>query len=141
MIASVHLSPVLTIPVAILAACVVTWYWRRLGGEGVPAARQRIRRTSIFFLLLSLPAFVRGLSFLDPGVDKQGYVIVWSVAIMLLLILILIACIDGIMTMSMRRNEYQEELSRAGVDIAKAIREHRRNQATDRTDGSGEDTS
>jgi len=103
MIATAHLDPRMTVPVAIIVAGIVVWYWWRLGHSTVPRSRRLIRRMSMFLVLMLLPALVRGLSYLDAGIDGHAYVVAWSVATLLVLLILLVACIDALMTIGQER--------------------------------------
>ncbi|MDY7107833.1 MAG: hypothetical protein SYC29_04270 [Planctomycetota bacterium] len=131
MIAAVFVDPWITMPIAILIAGGLAWFWYRLGRPGVPPSRRRVRRLSVFFMLLSLPAFVRGLSYLDleAPADRQGFVLAWSIALLLVLAVFLIACIDILVSMRLHRREYEKEIERAGKELRDAVRRRRQEDA------------
>ena len=124
MFATVHVDPRFTVPAAILIALLLVWYWRRLGRRGVSRLRRRVRRISLGIMLLSLPNFVRGLSFLDPVVDQTQYLVSWSAAMVLILLIFATACADALVTLGHQRQQYDRELAESGVDVLQAIRKH-----------------
>ena len=96
MLAIVHLSPALTIPIAIFIMVILAWYWRRLGSETTSPRRRNIRRLATLLMLIAVPVLVLGLSIYDPAVNQSGYIMSWSAALGLILLLILCAGIDVI---------------------------------------------
>jgi 4-amino-4-deoxy-L-arabinose transferase-like glycosyltransferase len=133
MIAAVHVDPRITMPIAILIAAGLMWFWYRLGRPEVPASRRRVRRVSVFLMLLSLPAFVRGLSFLDRSVpaDQADYLLAWSIGLLLVLAVFLTACVDILVSMRLHRREYEKEIERAGAELREAVRRRREEEAED----------
>lgn len=143
MIASVHVDPRVTLPAAILIAAILVWLWFRLGRPQVPPARRRVRRLSLFLMLLSLPAFVRGLSYLDREVPahQSDYLLAWSLGLMLALAVFLTACVDVLVSMRIHRREYENEIERAGAELREAVRRQREREARDASPPSEEGTS
>jgi hypothetical protein len=122
LLAAVHVSPALTVPIALGAAAVIVWYGIRLEHRWSDRGRRRLRQVSLIPMLLSLPALVRGLSFSDPELDPQQYLLSWTAATMLLLILALIAGIDAIVTLRAHRRHYRDALHKVGEEIVQAAR-------------------
>jgi hypothetical protein len=125
LLASVHLSPAFTVPIAVAISAVVVWYGVRLGREDVPASRRKIRRFSLAIMLLSLPMFVRALSFVDPVLDKRQYAVAWTAATIMVLIVIAAAFMDAVNNLRLHQRQQHEELTKAATDLALAIRERR----------------
>lgn len=125
MIAAVHIDPRLTGPVAILLAGYLVWYWMRLGRDDVPASRRRLRRLSISFMLLALPNFVAGLSYIDANVNGAAYIVSWSLSILLMVIIFFTACADYLLTMHLHRQAY----------LADVMRKRARSEAADDDSG------
>ncbi len=124
-LAAVHLSPSWSIPLSIALSGVLVWYWFRLGRDDVPASRRRIRRFSMVSMLLSLPMFVRALSFLDPEVDKRSYVVTWTIATFMVLVVIATALMDAINNLRLHQRHRQEALHQAAIELAQAVRDRR----------------
>ena len=99
MLALVHVSPAVTIPFALVIMVILAWYWRRLGGEATSPRRRNIRRFATVLMLITVPVLVLGLSIYDPVVNRSGYIMPWSAAMGLILLLILCAGIDVINNM------------------------------------------
>ena len=83
----VHVSPILTVPLAALVAAALFLYARRLGGRATPPSRRLIRAISVALMWAFLLAIVRGTSFLDPTAppDQLAYIETWTAAIFLVL--------------------------------------------------------
>lgn len=92
-LAAAHLSPMVTLPPAVLALVWLGWYWRRLGRA--PASRRRIRRVSLCTMIVAGAAVVAGLSFVDPDVAPNRYVIVWAAAFASIAVVVCTAVIDA----------------------------------------------
>ena len=137
MIASVYVDARITIPLAIVLAAGIVWYWWYLGRPSVPRGRRVWRRVSMTLMLLSLPAFIRGLSYLDPAVDadKQQYIIAWSTAMLLVIVTFLTACVDIVVSMHIHRDQYEQEIAQAGQELRQAMDRQRADE--DVTAGSG----
>jgi hypothetical protein len=121
-IAAVHLDPRLTVPLAAAVAAALVWYWIRLGRPGVPRARRRVRRLSVAAMLVSLPNFVRGLSWLDPEVDRAAYVVSWSLSMMIVLLVFFSGCLDLLVTLRLNRRQWRTEVEDGGADVIRAVR-------------------
>lgn len=120
--AAVHLPPVVSIAIAIVTAAGLIWYWVRLSHADVPPSRRLIRRLSLMLMLLSLPTFVLALSFLDPQVQKREYVVAWTVAFSMVLLVMVTAAIDVGNTMRLMHRQAQDELRVAAKDLGDAIK-------------------
>ena len=117
MIAAVHISPWVTVPVAFVLASFLAWYWMLQGRPEVARTRRRIRRLSVAVMLISLPNFVRGLSFLDAEVHQVAYLVSWSMSLLLVLIVFVTACLDAMWTLRMDRRRLDTEMSKAAGDL------------------------
>jgi hypothetical protein len=103
MLAVTHLHPALSLlPAAIIAGWIV-WYWWRLSRPEVPPSRRKIRRISIFLMAMSLPMFVRALSFIDPAVEPRPYVMTWLMALLMVALVIGTALLDAVNNMRLHR--------------------------------------
>jgi hypothetical protein len=107
MIAAIHLSPLVSLPGGLLIAAWLAWYWVRLGGTDVPAARRHRRRATIVLLYAALALLVAGLSFIDPRVHQAAYVTVWSITLLMMLIIFIAACFDAVLTVRLDRYELE----------------------------------
>lgn len=96
MLAAVHLAPAAGLAVAALLVGALALYWRRLGRPGVPRSRRLIRRLSIGIMLLAIAAMVRGTCFVDGATSPREYVVVWTIAVVLVGIVILTALVDAV---------------------------------------------
>ena len=124
LMAAVHLSPWLTVPVALVVVVWALAYWTMLGDAEVPASRRWIRRFSLVIMLIGLPALVRASSFVDPHVDRMAYAQTWTVAIGALFLLIAVAVLDAINSVRLFAAERAEL-------FAESMRRRRRDPSSD----------
>ena len=132
LLAAVHLQPFITIPPAALVFGWIVWYWIRLGRADVPMSRRKLRRLSLGLMALSLPMFVRALSFLDPNVQPQQYAYTWLMGMLMVILVIVIAGLDALNTVRLIGRQTQDELRGAASDLAHAIkrRQHAQHPTT-----------
>lgn len=123
MIVAATLPWVFTVPIAVLIAIAIIWYWLVLGKPDVPASRKRIRQTSLIVMLVSLPVLVRALSFVSHQANSSQFVIVWSMLLVLLLLLVITAIADAINTINIHRKQQFKEMAKAAADMLKKTRE------------------
>jgi len=121
-LAAVHLHPLATIIPALGLFTVIAWYWSRAGRAVVPASRRRIRRVSMALMLASLPLFVAGFSFIDGDVDHARYLVVWSIAIVLLGLIVLTAALDVLNNVRLHARQQEEEAIDAASELIEAMR-------------------
>jgi hypothetical protein len=124
-IGAIHVHPGITIPAAVTLAGWIAWYWVRLGRAEEPESRRRIRRASIIAMLVSLPIFVRALSFVDPETDPQTYVTIWPLALFMLLLVVVTAGLDLANNIRLAAQQRMEELERGAAELAESMREAR----------------
>jgi len=129
-LASVHIPLWASAPPAVALAAVLTWYWIRLGRSDVPLSRRRIRRVSLAVIFVSLPVFVTALSVIDWQVRRSAYVILWSVALLCLLLIMITAIVDAMNNVRLHRRRQQDELLAAAALIVKGANQQR--QAAER---------
>lgn len=122
LLASVHLSPIISLPMAALTLAWIVWYWMRLGRAHVPGSRRKLRRVSLAVMIALLPLLVAALSFLDPAQHQRQYVMAWTGAMLLIAILIVLAGLDAINTMRIVQQQTHEELREAAGELAEAIK-------------------
>ncbi len=138
-LALVHLDPLLTVPAAISLAIVIVWYWRRLGRVEAVPARRLIRKVSLTLMLLSMPAFVRGLSFLDPAVDKKAYLITWITVILLTLLIAATAMLDAWFSIRTHRKARDQHIRDTQSDIMQAVHKPQHRRSNDESGSAGSD--
>jgi hypothetical protein len=126
----VHFTPYLTVPLALVIAGFIVWYWMRLGHADVPASRRIIRRVSMMLMLIALPMFLNALSFLSPESDRDRYIIAWTLALGTILLVIITAGVDALNSVRLLRRAHESEVQDASIELAKAIRRRRADGAT-----------
>ncbi len=99
MLADAHLPAGVSIPVAVILATWMLWYWKRLGDPSFPDSRRRIRRASLAVMLSSLPVSVHALSFLDFQMQPNQYAITWLLIVFLLGLVLVTAALDTVNTL------------------------------------------
>jgi hypothetical protein len=120
-VAAVHIAPGITVPLAVVLAGGLVWLWLRLGRRGVPADRRRVRRISIALMLLTLPALVRGASFVDPEIDPRAYLLTWTAVMLMIGLVLLTAGVDVAVSVRLHRIAMERELRDAADELARAI--------------------
>lgn len=123
MIVAALLPWALTVPIAIVFGIAILWYWIALDKPDVPASRRRIRRASMIVLLVSLPVFVRVLSFISHQSNPSQFVIIWSMLLLLVLLLVITAIADVVNTMKIHREQQLQEMAKAAADMLARARE------------------
>lgn len=111
-------------PVAGVLAIAVLWYWIRLGRADIPISRRRIRRSSLAIILVTIPVLFGALSLIDPTVRGSAYVILWSVAMICLLLIVVTAVVDALNSMRLHREAAHEEAVEATANIIRALQKH-----------------
>jgi len=125
-LAAAHLHPAFTIAPAVVVGAWIVWYWFRLGREDVPHGRRRIRRFSIFLMMLSLPVLVRALSYIDPHLQPREYTSAWLVAMLLVLLVAFTAGLDVLNTLRSLQKQQTDTMHEAAGELARVIAERKR---------------
>ncbi len=127
MILAVHMPAAVTIPLALVVAGWIMWYWRRLAAPEVPDSRRRIRRASLIVMLASLPILVQALSFANPhDTNPTAYVIAWLLVIFLVGLVLVTAGLDVLNTMRLQREQRRDRVIQAAVTLAEAAKTARK---------------
>jgi len=127
-VSTVHLGPEATIPAAIAVGAALIWYWIKLGAPHIPASRRRIRRVSLVLILFSLPMFVRALSVIDPDLDPKEYVATWTMALLMVAIVMVIAGVDVMNNLRLLQQQAHLDVEKSARDLLQAI-DDRRNES------------
>lgn len=141
MLAAVHLSPVVTITVAAFVAAWVVWYWQRLSKPDVPPSRRLIRRLSLVVVTAALPVFIAAASFFTAEADGVAYVRIWTAAMALLGLIVLLAMIDVVNNLRLHRIEYAAHRAQSLRELAEAITKKEANERSPAEDSEGGDRS
>ena len=122
-LAAVHISPFISIPISIVLALVLAWYWAQLGHADVPRSRRWVRRISLGLSFTLLLAAVVGVSFVDPRAHQSAYVATWSLVIVLILLVMLTAVADIFNSVRLQR-EYRTRLEiDAAAELHRTIKQ------------------
>ena len=126
-IAAVHLAPAITIPLAVMLAAFLVWYWGRLSGADVPDSRRRIRRASLIVMAVAIIPFLRAASFIDPDAAdphvRQDYVVTWTLCGVLLMIIVGLAMLDVFNNMRLRRRHARAMIELAATRLGQLARD------------------
>ena len=117
-LAAIHVTPTVTIPVAVALAVAMIAYLRRLAAADVPRWRRALRQSSMVLGLLMLPLLVEGFSLIDPDVTPRPYALVWLASGFLLFVIVLLTAIDMRLSWSM----HQRELAQLQAERDAALR-------------------
>ncbi len=120
-LAAVHLSPVVTLP--ILAVLVVGGglYWRRLARASVPRPRRRLRRAGLLIGGLVAVFGVVASSLIDPDQRPTAYLLAWAIVAALLLPAVLVALADAIFTVRLHQRSLDRRLHRDAQRIRREV--------------------
>ncbi len=118
------LHPAVSIPIALICAVWIVWYWRRLGRPDVPESRRRIRRASMLVMIVTLPIMVRGVSFVDET-SPIDFVVAWGMIILLILLLLVVAAIDLWNNLRLHQQYLEQVSSESAARLAKSIHDRR----------------
>lgn len=121
LLAEVHLSPVIAVPLLVVGAVAALAYWRRLARGSVPRIRRRLRRSGLLVGLVGGIAGVAATSFLDPEVRPGGYLAAWGTVALLLVPAVAIAAIDAIVTVRLHHRSLERRAARDAGRIRTAV--------------------
>lgn len=120
-VASTHLSPWLSVPLAVVAGMLLAWLWWHVGRAGVPASRRWIRRASLTLALTLVPLLVAGTSFVDSTLEPRRYAEVWSVVLALLGLVVATAAIDAVNSMRLHLRDAENDRRAAAVELRSSL--------------------
>lgn len=76
--------------------------------EGMDVTRQRIRQANGIVMLALVPLMTAGLSLVDPTRQPAVWVVIWTIAIFLVLVMIAMAMLDALNTVRIARERRAE---------------------------------
>jgi hypothetical protein len=97
----------ISIPLAVLLAVALVWYFMRLGRPGVPRGRRWLRRASVVLALAGLAPLVRALTFAHPHEDRLAFAVAWSTVLFVIVACLFLAVIDVIIVTRGGMREYR----------------------------------
>jgi undecaprenyl pyrophosphate phosphatase UppP len=127
---AVLVHPAFSIPAAAAVIAMIAWYWQRLSAPDVPDTRRRLRRASMAVMVAFLFVCVGAMSFVNQQTNQSQFVVVWSIAITLLLVVIFIAFLDVINNLRIHRRLAARAATDARARLAQAAAEARQNQGS-----------
>lgn len=136
-LAAVLVPPIITVPITIVLALALMWYWARLGRPEVPNTRRTIRRFTILITLITLPIVVNALSIINPQSSPRQFMIAWTVVVLLMIVLMLVAVVDMMNNFRIHQRQLEGDLRTAAEEFADAVRQRQRERPErDAADGS-----
>jgi len=117
--------PAITIPAAAAAVALIAWYWLRLSAPDVPDTRRRLRRASMAVMVVFIFVSVGAMSFVNRQTNQSQFVVVWSIAIALLLIVVFIAFLDVLNNLRIHRRIAAAAAAEARARLTQAALEAR----------------
>lgn len=125
LLCAVHLHPAISLLAAVAIAIWIVWYWRRLGMDDVPRSRRKIRRYSLATIALSLVFFVRVLSFIERATQPRQYMVTWSLALLMVMIVIAIALLDALNNLRLLHAYTTADMDQSARELIEAIDKRR----------------
>lgn len=92
------------LPVATVLMLLLTAHALALAGSAMDPRRRRIRLANNVLMMVATPLIAYGFGIVDPQ-DGRRFVLVWTVAPLLLLMVIALAVADMVNTMALTRRE------------------------------------
>jgi hypothetical protein len=120
-LARTHLSAPTVTAIAVPLLLAGFWYWRRLGRISVLPIRRRIRRFSLLMAGVAMIATAAATGWIDPDVSPISYLSVWAVVMITLLILVLCAVIDAVVSIRLHQRIVDRRLVRDTIRLQSAI--------------------
>ena len=111
----IHAGIILPVVGVLIVVCVL--YWLRLGRPEVPESRRRIRRMSLVLAIIELVLVGFGTSVIDPDVQARPYVVVWTTAVLLLMVLVMMAILDAVIAVRVHVDEMSREVAKDADEI------------------------
>lgn len=97
----------LAAPPAVLTMLILAGHVMALQKAEMPEKRRRIRTANGMVMLVTTPLIAYAMSIAKPA-EPKTFVLVWMAIVGLLGIVIVLACLDALLTMVMRRRELQD---------------------------------
>ncbi len=121
MLAAVHLPPAIGVPVAAVALLAILWQGLRLSRPEVPRPRRRVRRSAAVVMAVIVGLITAGASFIDPSRQPTAYVLSWSLTLLMLVVLVGLAALDGLVSSWLIRLERDGEAMKRGLAALAAL--------------------
>ena len=122
-LAAVHLHWGFTVGPSVIVGVWILWYWKRLAELDFPDSRRRIRRSSLLVMLVTLPFFVQGMSFVDPARRSDQYILTWLLVMFCTGLVLMTALPDLLNTMRLARRARTRRATEAVSSLADSIRD------------------
>tara|TARA_B100001059_G_scaffold196384_1_gene201324 strand:+ start:795 stop:1220 length:426 start_codon:yes stop_codon:yes gene_type:complete len=109
MIASLDMSPLLSIGIGVVLVISCVWYWHQLGDIEVRRSTRGLRRSSLVFAVLAVVALVRAASFIDYESHPGLYIEAWLAAVALIFLVVVFVALDVFNSFRIQRRELENE--------------------------------
>ena len=107
--ASLDMSPPLSVGIGVLLVMSCVWYWHQLGGLEVRPSTRGLRRSSLVFSVLAVVALVRAASFIDYESHPALYIEAWLAAVALVFLVVVFVACDVFNSFRIQRKELEDE--------------------------------
>lgn len=107
--ASLDMSPPLSVGLGALLVMSCVWYWHQLGGVEVRPSTRGLRRSSLVFSVLAVVALVRAASFIDYESHPSLYIEAWLAAIALVFLVVVFVACDVFNSFRIQRKVLEDE--------------------------------
>ena len=109
MIASLDMSPFLSVALGAIMVASCVWYWHQLGSLDVRPSTRGLRRSSLVFCVLAVVALVRAASFIDYEAQPALYIQAWLAAVALIFLVLVFVALDVFNSFRIQRSELENE--------------------------------
>ena len=107
--ASLDMSPPLSVGIGALLVMSCVWYWHQLGGLHVRPSTRGLRRSSLVFSVLAVVELVRAASFIDYESHPALYIEAWLAAVALVFLVVVFVACDVFNSFRIQRRELEDE--------------------------------
>jgi hypothetical protein len=108
-IASLDMSPFLSVGIGLVLVISCVWYWHQLGSLDVRPSTRGLRRSSLVFSVLAVVALVRAASFIDYESHPALYIETWLAAVALVFLVVVFVAFDVFNSFRIQRKELENE--------------------------------
>ena len=120
-VAVVHLSPAVTLPIVGALILVGIWYWKRMGRGSVPPIRRRLRRIGLLLGAAGLVLMTAAISLIDPAIHRAAYLIAWLAVLFVVLMACVVATLDAVATIRLHQKSVERQLVRDALRLRGAV--------------------
>ena len=121
--ASLDMSPPLSVGIGVLLVMSCVWYWHQLGGVEVRPSTRGLRRSSLVFSVLAVVALVRAASFIDYESHPALYIEAWLAAVALVFLVVVFVACDVFNSFRIQRKELEHEAIENATKLSSQLKD------------------